>query len=196
MTEHSLTDPQGATITFKNPIAASKTPPPVQPVDKDALAAHIAFTFHVALFGKMHYSENPDRHDFFDRIKAAIAKKLTLAQIVAEFETNPPTADCSQFAAGVNLLAGYTDYTDTDYTGTELPKGLLVSDRALWKPGYLVFYGPGTAEHVDRLISPNGADWNICGFGCEPGPGYGTLSGSEQWFQAHGHPGIRVERSR
>ena len=189
----------GGAPIFKNPLANSKTPPPVKPIDKADLAAHAALSFHQALYGKMHYDEGSgpeDRRDFFDRIKAHLAAKHTLAQILVDFEKNPPHADCSQFVAGCYLLAGFSDYTDTDYTGTELPKGILLPNRAAWTPGCAVFYGSGTAEHVDMLVSPNGQDWDVVGFGCEPGPGYGLLSGSEQWFANDGHPGIRVEQPR
>jgi hypothetical protein len=107
--------------------------------------------------------------------------------------SKPIHADCSQFYASCAHWAGVSGLADTDYTGTLLEKGHLHADRTSWKPGDCVIFGGGTGDHAAMLTERDGTtDWWIVEFGVQGAPDRGTLSGTSEWFEQHGKPGVRV----
>lgn len=87
--------------------------------------------------------------------------------------TLPLTTDCSGFATLCYFLAGCPDpngagYDGSGYTGTLLSNGKHVT-KTQARPGDLVFFGPGTADHVCVLIE-TGADPLLVSHGQDAGP--------------------------
>lgn len=85
----------------------------------------------------------------------------------------PMTTDCSGFVTLCYKLAGASDpnglgYNGLGYTGTLLEHGRAVPVSGA-KPGDLIFYGPGTAEHVVMVVEA-GADPLVVSHGFEGGP--------------------------
>lgn len=94
-------------------------------------------------------------------------------------------ADCSQFYASIGKWVGLKVFTDTDYTGTLLQKGRLVTKP---RAGDCVIFGGGTGEHA-AMVTFNGY---CIGFGHSPGaPNRVKLTDMIAWFAAHGFPGVR-----
>jgi hypothetical protein len=124
------------------------------------------------------YDESPGRSMMFGLKPGDLAQQIH--------------ADCSQFYASCAHWAGVPGLTDTDYTGTLLEKGRLLTNRAAWQPGDCVIFGPGTGDHAAMLTTPDGADWWTIGFGHQGAPDRVTLSGTAAWFEQHGMPDVRV----
>lgn len=104
--------------------------------------------------------------------------------------STPIHADCSQFYASICHWVGVPVVTDTDYTGTLLQKGKLVSlVNAL--PGDCVIWGGGTGEHAAMLSERAGHDWWTIGFGHQGAPDRVLLSAMDAYFIQAGHPGVR-----
>lgn len=87
--------------------------------------------------------------------------------------TKTLTTDCSGFSTLCYKLAGAPDpngrgYDGAGFTGTLLAHGRSVA-RAAALPGDLVFFGPGTAEHV-AIVVEAGTDPLLVSHGQERGP--------------------------
>lgn len=168
------THPSAPTSVPLPPTHTHVTPKPTA----DPLAAHIVYWCHLSLAyaGKMTYTENwTQRQQFFAR---PVGKFLGAS------------ADCSQFVATLLKWGGVKTVTSTDYTGTLLQKGRLVT---LAKPGRVVIWGPGTGTHTAFITekTPDGNDWYCVGFGHQGAPDRNTLTGMNAYFRSIGKPGVR-----
>lgn len=125
--------------------------------------------------GRMTYSEGADREMLFDRKRGDFLDAH---------------ADCSQFCASDLHWLGVKSLTKTDYTGTLLEKGRLVT---VLRPGLIPIWGPHTGAHAAVLTekTPDGRDWYVVGFGHQGAPDRNTLSGMNAYFNAIGEPGVR-----
>lgn len=126
--------------------------------------------------GKMVYTEGSGRSELFHRSKG---------------DFKGAGADCSQFVSSILHWCGNTKVTDSDYTGTLLQKGKLVSSP---QPGDVVVWGPGTGVHTAFITEASGGDWYTIGFGGQGAPDKVLLSAMDQYFSSAGNGGHRFLR--
>jgi hypothetical protein len=145
-------------------------PPPHVPHDPRDVMLHWA-TWGVLNAQHFVYTQGPQRSEMFHRAPGDLS--------------TPIHGDCSQFYSAVCHWAGVPGTSETDYTGSLLENGKLVSEP---RPGDCVIWGGGTGEHAAMFV---GDGWTI-GFGHSPGaPNRVRLDDMTAWMTQHGHPGVR-----
>jgi len=148
--------------------------------------AHVPATIRTRMVAWAHWGVEQRAHFIYDELAG---RPIMFNRKPGDL-SRPIHADCSQFYAAICHWVGLLGLTDTDYTGTLLQKGQLVPLVGA-RPGDAVIFGPGTGTHAAMLTERDGKDWWIIGFGHQGAPDRGLLSGTEQWFVQHGHPGVR-----
>jgi cell wall-associated NlpC family hydrolase len=166
---------------FTNPAPIAKKGAPKHVPHPDPTAArrlHMVGWAHWGINnrGRFVYDEGSGRADMFNSKPGDLSR--------------PVHADCSQFYAAICHWVGIPKVTDTDYTGTLLQKGRLIS-LANAKPGDCVIWGPGTGTHAAMLTERDGHDWWCVGFGHQGAPDRVLLSVLDDYFIRAGHPGVR-----
>jgi hypothetical protein len=168
-----------AAIDPNHPKAPTSHPhPPASPLPLDSLEKKIVAYANASLgfTGRMTYTMNwLLRKGLFHRKPGRFAKSK---------------CDCSQFVAAILNWLGVKGLSDSDFTGSLLTKGKLISSP---HAGCVAIWGPGTGDHAAFVTEhiKGGSDWYCVGFGHQGAPDRNTLSGMNAYFKSIGKPGVR-----